>query len=58
MSEKVIEIPIEEFQELVNELERCREDKRKLIETVKFLNQEIEEYNKKYTEPSQEKKER
>jgi uncharacterized coiled-coil DUF342 family protein len=56
MAEKVVEIPIEEFQELVNELKKCREDKKKLIETVNFLNEEIEEYNQKYAKPSQESK--
>ena len=56
MAEKIVEIPIEEFQELVNELKKCREDKNKLIETVNFLNKEIEEYNKKYAKLSQESK--
>jgi len=53
MDKKIVEIPIEEFQELIDNLENCKKDKEKLIKTVEYLNQEINEYNKKYAISSQ-----
>jgi chromosome segregation ATPase len=52
MKKKVVEIPIEEFQELVNELKKCREDKEKLKKAVEFLNEQIEEFNRLYASKS------
>jgi len=39
-------IPIDEFKELLKKLKNCQKDKEKLIKTVKYLNTEIENYNK------------
>ena len=38
-------IPIEEFKELLKKLKDCQKDKEKLINTVNYLNKEIENYN-------------
>ena len=45
---KVIEIHADEFTKLVKELDKCREDKKKLEEANKFLNEQIKNYNKKF----------
>ena len=45
---KVIEIPADEFAKLIKELDRCREDKKKLEEANKFLNEQIKAYNEKF----------
>ena len=47
---KVIEIPADEFIKLIRELDRCREDKKRLEEANKFLNEQIKMYNEKFTE--------
>jgi len=47
---KIVELPLEEFQELIRRLKECEADKEKLKETVNFLNNQISEYNKKYGE--------
>ena len=49
---KIVEVPADEFQELVESLKQCREDKKKLETANKFLNEEIEEYNKKFSDES------
>jgi len=44
----MIELPENELIELVKKLKNCQKDKEKLIETVKYLNKQIENYNKMY----------
>ena len=51
--EKTVEIPMKEFQELMNNLENCKKDKEKLINTIEFLNNEIKKVNQNYAIPSQ-----
>ena len=46
---KVIELSAEEFAKLVNELDKCREDKEKLQKAVHYLNEQIKAYNEKFT---------
>jgi predicted nuclease with TOPRIM domain len=48
MKQKIVEIPANEFQELVDELKKCREEKKLLEEANKKLNAEIKEYNEKF----------
>ena len=52
-NKKIVEIPADEFQELVESLKQCREDKKKLETAVKFLNDEIKEYNQKFSDKGQ-----
>jgi len=47
---KTIELPADEFTKLIKELDRCREDKKKLEEANKFLNEQIKTYNEKFAE--------
>ena len=54
MEKKVVEIPIDEFQEMVNELKNCKEDKEKLKKAVDFLNNQIKEFNHLYASKSNE----
>jgi len=49
---KVVEIPADEFQELVESLKQCREDKKKLETANKFLNEEIIKYNERFSDES------
>jgi len=44
----VVEISLKDFKELTNALKKCREEKHKLLDTVEFLNNQIQEYNDKY----------
>ena len=39
-------VPIVEFKNLLKKLKNCQKDKEKLIDTVNYLNKEIENYNK------------
>ena len=55
MSDKIAEIPVEELQELMTSLSNCRNDKKKLIEVINFLNDEVKNYNKEYAEKVNEK---
>jgi uncharacterized FlaG/YvyC family protein len=48
----MIELPENELIELVKKLKNCQKDKEKLIETVKYLNKQIENYNKMYANDS------
>jgi hypothetical protein len=43
MSKRVVEIPLEEFEALVNSLKEC-------LAANKALNEEIREYNKKFAD--------
>lgn len=45
---KVIELSVEEFEELTNELKKCREDKEKLQKANEFLNEQIKAYNDRF----------
>jgi len=47
--EKIVEIPLSQFNELVEELKKCREEKEKLFEINDYLNSQIKEYNEKFT---------
>jgi len=51
-NKKIVEVPADEFQELVESLKQCREDKKRLETANKFLNEEIAEYNKKFSDES------
>jgi uncharacterized protein (UPF0305 family) len=46
---KKVEMPLEDFIELVDALKKCKKDKEILQETVDKLNAEIREYNKNFT---------
>ena len=45
---KTIELPADEFTKLIRELDKCREDKKKLEEANKYLNEQIKAYNEKF----------
>ncbi len=45
---KVIEIKPDEFEKMVIELKKCREDKEKLEVANKYLNEQITAYNDKF----------
>jgi len=45
---KVVELTPKDFEKIVNELKKCREERELLIEANKRLNEEIKEYNKKF----------
>jgi len=49
-NDNVVELQLSELEELINELKKCREDKEKLISAVEYLNNQIDEFNKKYSE--------
>jgi uncharacterized protein YpbB len=49
MSKKVVEISLNEFKKMVDEMRKCKKEKELLQETNKKLNKEIEEYNDKFT---------
>ena len=44
--EKIVEISTDEFQKLLNELEKCRKDKYNLKLAVDYLNHQADEFNK------------
>jgi len=46
----VVEIPYNEFMSLMEEIKKCRNEKDKLIDTVEFLNAEIQKYNTKFAQ--------
>ena len=41
----IVELPLNEFKDLIKELKNCRNDRDKLINTVNFLNNEIKSLN-------------
>lgn len=45
---KVIELNSEDFVKLVKEYDKCKEEREELKKAVKFLNEQIEEYNRKF----------
>jgi hypothetical protein len=47
--DKVVELNIDDFENLINALRMCRENESKLKEVVAFLNRQIQQYNKKFT---------
>jgi len=49
ISEKVVELSLEDFNSLIEAIQMCRENERKLKEAVMFLNNQISNYNKKFT---------
>lgn len=44
---KIIEIPENEFQDLLNKYEQCRADREKLLKAISANNEIIDDYNKK-----------
>jgi hypothetical protein len=46
-------LSLEEFQKIIQELEQCREDKKKLLKAIQFLNEQIEEYNREFVDEKQ-----
>jgi len=46
---KTIELPADEFTKLRKELDKCREDKKKLQIANHYLNEQIKLYNEKFT---------
>ena len=48
-AQKIVEIPIDEFKEMAEALEQCRKDKEKLEIANHYLNEQIKEYNKKFS---------
>jgi len=48
MKGKIVEMPLEDFKTLTEELKKCRKDKEELIKANKFLNEQIKEYNEKF----------
>ncbi len=53
-AQKVVEIPANEFKEMAEALEQCRKDKEKLQKAVHYLNEQIKEYNDKFTKDKNE----
>jgi len=51
---KVVEIPANEFEEMVEELKKCKEERDKLKKANEFLNEQIKEYNKKFAKDNNE----
>ena len=51
---KVIEIPANEFEEMVKELKKCKEERDKLKKANEFLNEQIKEYNEKFAKDNNE----
>lgn len=49
-AQKIVEIPVDEFKEITEELEQCRKDKEKLKKANHYLNEQIKEYNQKFSE--------
>ncbi len=45
---KVVEIKPEEFNKLVQDLIKCKEEKKELQKVVDYLNKEIKEYNNRF----------
>jgi len=51
---KVVEIKANEFEEIVEELKKCKEERDKLKKANDFLNEQIKEYNKKFVKDKNE----
>ena len=47
-NKKMVEIPLEEFQELVNKVKQCESAKEKLLDLANRLNDQITSYNSQY----------
>ena len=47
-AQKIVEIPVDEFEKMAEALEQCKKDKEKLEVANRFLNEQIKEYNKKF----------
>jgi len=45
---EIVEMPLEDFKTLTEELKKCREDKEKLQVANRFLNEQITDYNKAF----------
>jgi len=48
MKGEIVEMPLEDFKTLMEELKKCRKDKEELIKANKFLNEQIKEYSEKF----------
>jgi len=44
----VVEIPLDELQDLISAYKKCKTDKEKLLIAIQALNDQIDEYNKKF----------
>ena len=51
---KVVEIKPEEFNRLVQDLIKCKEEKKELQKAVDYLNKEIKEYNDRFSKDENE----
>ena len=51
---KVVEIPADEFKKMAEALEQCKKDKEKLEVANHYLNEQIKEYNQKFTKDKNE----
>jgi len=49
INDKIVELSLEDFNSLIEAIQMCRENEKKLKEAVMFLNNQISNYNKKFT---------
>jgi len=49
ITDKIVELSLEDFNSLIESIKMCRENEKKLKEAVVFLNNQITEYNKKFS---------
>ena len=45
---KKVEIPINEFEELIKRYKECDKQRQEMQKIINYLNKQIEEYNKKF----------
>ncbi|MRJ06264.1 MAG: hypothetical protein C6I01_01930 [Epsilonproteobacteria bacterium] len=45
---KIVRLELDKFKKLVKEFKRCRQELEKARKALKFLNNEIKEYNKRF----------
>ena len=46
---KIVELNLEDFQSLIEAIKMCRENEKKLKEALVFLNNQIKNYNKNFS---------
>jgi len=49
INDKIVELSLEDFNSLIEAIQMCRENEKKLKEAVVFLNNQISNYNKNFT---------
>jgi len=49
ITDKIVELSLEDFNSLIEAVKMCRENEKKLKEAIVFLNNQIAEYNKKFS---------